>query len=187
MSFPSDLLEAPEFLLETPESPQDADRAWWVLYVRARQEKSLARQMRESRVPYFLPLARNTFRIRGRTMQSYLPLFGGYVFLFANREERGKAIATGRVIRCLPVPDQEELWADLRQLHRLLATDMTITAESNLGPGMTVEIREGALAGLRGKILRTATGRRFVVQVNFIQQGASVLLDEQNLVEVGGN
>ena len=33
-------------------------------------------------------------------------------------------------------------------------------------------------AGLKGKIIRVATGRRFVVQVDFIQQGASVVLDD---------
>ena len=32
--------------------------------------------------------------------------------------------------------------------------------------------RSGPLAGLKGKILRTASGRRFVVEVDFIQQGA---------------
>jgi hypothetical protein len=43
--------------------------------------------------------------------------------------------------------------------------------------GATVEIRHGALAGLKGKIIRAASGNRFVVQIDFIQQGASVLLD----------
>lgn len=39
-------------------------------------------------------------------------------------------------------------------------------------------IRTGPLAGLRGKVLNVLSGRRFVVQIDFIQQGASVLLED---------
>jgi ribosomal protein L24 len=51
-------------------------------------------------------------------------------------------------------------------------------------PGDVVEISSGPLAGLTGTIVRTATARRFVVTVDFIQQGASVLLDDHTLVPV---
>jgi transcription antitermination factor NusG len=177
----------PDHLLDAPEGPDELDREWWVLYVRPRQEKSLARQMFEKKVPFFLPLIRQPLNVRGRLMHSYVPLFEGYVFLLANREDRGKAIGTGRVVRALAVPDQEKLEKDLRQVHRLINSGATILPEKqHLGPGMTVEIREGSLAGMRGRILRTASGNRFVVQVNFIHQGASVLLDEVMLVKVQG-
>ena len=52
-------------------------------------------------------------------MESYLPLFPGYVFLLADREERVTALATGRVVRSLHVRDQARLWDDLGRLHRL--------------------------------------------------------------------
>jgi transcription antitermination factor NusG len=171
----------PQDLLDATDAPAGPSRAWWVLYVRTRQEKSLARQMHALQVPFFLPLMRNPLRIRGKAVDSHVPLFAGYLFLYANREERGAAIATGRVIRCLEVHTQNELWADLRQVHRLLRSGARVGPETRLTPGTPVEIREGPLAGLQGKILRGATGRRFVVQVNFIQQGASVLLDEESL------
>ena len=58
-----------------------------------------------------------------------------------------------------------------------------ITPEDRLQSGMKVEVRSGALAGLRGTVLRTAAGRRFVVQVDFIQRGASVELDDFMLVK----
>jgi hypothetical protein len=34
---------------------------------------------------------------------------------------------------------------------------------------------------MKGTIVRCASGRRFVVEVDFIQQGASVLMDESTL------
>jgi hypothetical protein len=45
-----------------------------------------------------------------------------------------------------------------------------------------VEIRVGQLSGLRGKILTITLDRRFIVEVDFIQRGASVFLDDFTLV-----
>src|SRR5207247_2892865 len=94
------------------------------------------------------------------------------------------ALTTNRIVRTLPVGNQATMWADLRQIHQLIASGAPITPEERLTPGVSVEIRSGPLAGLKGKILRTASGRRFVVEVDFIQQGASVLMDNFSLAQI---
>lgn len=159
------------------------DRAWWVLHTRPRQEKSLARQLLDQQVPFFLPLVPHRNRVRGRILTSHIPLFTSYVFLLANQQERLTALGTRRVVLSLKVPDQDRLWADLRQIRRLIETGAPITPEDRLQTGMQVEIRSGPLTGLKGTIQRTAAGRRFVVQVDFIQRGASVELDDFMLVK----
>jgi hypothetical protein len=50
--------------------------------------------------------------------------------------------------------------------------------------GNLVEIKGGALAGLRGRIFDPASRKRFVVEVDFIQRGASVLVDDVTLAPV---
>jgi transcriptional antiterminator RfaH len=102
----------------------------------------------------------------------------------ANRKKRLQALTTGRIVRALETKDQHGLWHDLEQINQLSARWAPLTPEDRLAPGMTVQIRSGPLAGLVGKILQTASGRRFVVQVNFIQRGATVLLDDCNLMPV---
>jgi hypothetical protein len=47
-------------------------------------------------VPFYLPLILKTSLIRGRKFISQIPLFGSYMFLFANEEERVKALTTQR-------------------------------------------------------------------------------------------
>jgi transcriptional antiterminator RfaH len=76
------------------------------------------------------------------------------------------------------------LWQDLRQIHRLITAGLPITPENRLASGMMVEITSGPLTGLRGRILRSASGQRFVVQIDFIQRGASVELDDFTLTRV---
>jgi transcriptional antiterminator RfaH len=169
----------PTHLLQTPNiEAATTDEQWWVLHTRPRQEKALARQLFELQVPFYLPTVAHRYRLRGRPMTSHVPLFPGYVFLLADRDQRLTALSTNRVVRSLPVADQQMLWHDLTQIHRLIASGAPITPEERLVPGTLVEIRSGPLAGLKGKILRHASGHRFVVEVDFIQRGASVLLDD---------
>jgi len=176
--FPADLFGSGK-----PAGP--LDRAWWVLHTRPRQEKSLARQMGRSEVPFFLPLIPHRLQVRSRVMTSHIPLFPGYVFLFANRDERIAALATARVVQSLAVPDQDGLWDNLAQLHRLIASGKPIHAEDRLIPGALVQIKSGPLAGLRGRIVREASRCRFIVAVDFIQRGASVTLEDFHLTAVG--
>jgi transcription antitermination factor NusG len=156
--------------------------AWWVLHTRPRQEKSLARELLAGRVPFYLPQVSRRACTRGRVFTSHVPLFPGYVFLLGNDRQRIAALATRRVVHSLPVVDQESLWQELGQIHRLIEAGAPVTPEERLGPGQAVEICSGPLTGLRGIILRIAAGRRFVVRVDFIQRGASVELDDFTVV-----
>jgi transcriptional antiterminator RfaH len=175
----------PENLFDDRPTLASTGRLWWVLHTRPRQEKCLARQLRQSEAPFYLPLVARRKIIRGRIVTSHNPLFGGYVFLLAHERERIAALTTGRVVHALRVADQEQLGNDLSQLHRLIESGAPVMPEERLTPGMPVEIRSGPLAGLQGTVLRTASGRRFVVQVNFIQRGASVELDDFMLAPAG--
>jgi transcriptional antiterminator RfaH len=136
--YPDDLL--------APAAPLPlAGRVWYVLHTRPRQEKSLARVLLEQQVPFCLPQISRRRTSRGRTLTSFLPLFPGYVFLLANADERLAALKTQRVLKTLSVNDQELLWADLRQVRRLLASGEPVRAEERLEPGDAVEIQSGPL------------------------------------------
>jgi len=82
------------------------------------------------------------------------------------------------------VHDQARLWNDLRQVHDLIASGMPLHPENRLEPGRPVEFQAGPLAGLQGVIVRSHSGSRFFVKVDFIQRGASVLLDESVIAPI---
>jgi transcriptional antiterminator RfaH len=173
--FPIDVLDR---------SAAASGQSWWVLHSKPRQEKSLARFLHAAGLDYYLPLVARRHGVRGRILTAQVPLFTGYVFLWGDREQRGIALSSNRIVQTLNTRDSARLTRDLRQIDALLASGAAITPESRLMPGDVVEISSGPLAGLTGTIVRTATARRFVVTVDFIQQGASVLLDDHTLVPV---
>jgi len=172
----------PENLLDRPELGLEEKATWWGMYCLARQEKQLMRRLRALDVPFYSPLIKKRYRSpSGRVRTSHVPLFAGYVFVYGDKSHRHIAKSTGCVSRWLVSPDPEALTADLRQIRRLIELGAPLTVEARMQPGTRVRIRSGPFADLEGVIIRRANKTRFLVAVNFIQQGASVLLDDCQL------
>lgn len=168
--FPEDLLDDSQ----TKATP----RHWCVVYTMARQEKALARQLLRWQIPFYLPLVARDNYIRGRRLRSYVPLFSGYVFLFARGDERALALTTSRVSSVLEVTDQAELHRDLRQVRHVLESGIPLTVESQLLPGRHVRVKGGAMMGLEGVVISRRDRSHIFIAVNFLQQGASIAIDD---------
>ena len=167
----------PEMLLDEPPAGP-SPRQWMVLYTKPRQEKSLARELLTYCIPFYLPLVRKASVLRGRKRTSFAPLFGGYMFLYACEEERVRSLTTNRIVRILPVKDAEQLVFDLRQIRQLIAANVPLTVESRLGPGQRIRVRQGPFAGLEGTVMKRRGQMRLLVSINFLQQGASVEIED---------
>jgi transcriptional antiterminator RfaH len=117
---------------------------------------------------------------RGRRLSSYIPLFSGYVFLFVDLEERVTALASNRVSRTIDVPrgGQAQLFEDLTRIQRLIASGVPLTPESRIQPGEPVRIKSGRLAGLEGIVTKRRGESRLLVAVNYLQQGATIEIDD---------
>jgi transcriptional antiterminator RfaH len=105
-------------------------------------------------------------------------LFPGYVFVYGDERARYAALTTDCVSRWLPVADPAALTRDLRHIQHLIEIGAPLTLEARLQPGMRVRIRSGMFLGLEGAIIRRENRLRLLVAVKFLQQGASVLLDD---------
>jgi transcriptional antiterminator RfaH len=115
-----------------------------------------------------------------------MPLFPGYLFLLGEPSSSLEAYQTRQVAKCLKVDDQARLHNDLVRVHQLVTCGSLLTPEKGLQPGTPVEIIDGPLAGLQGKILRQGKKLKFVVEVHFIQRGASVEIDASMIRRLNG-
>ncbi|MBD3297666.1 MAG: antitermination protein NusG [candidate division Zixibacteria bacterium] len=150
----------------------------WVLYTKARHEKALARRAVQCGVPFFLPLIKQMKYSRGYRYSVHAPLFPGYFFLFGNDEQRVWSLTTSHVSRVLTVPEPGRLFADLARIHHLTGTEAIVTPERRLEPGRPVRVSAGPLFGLEGHVLKRRGETRLLVSVDFLQQGASVEVDD---------
>ncbi|HVJ66942.1 MAG TPA: transcription termination/antitermination NusG family protein [Caulifigura sp.] len=164
----------PEELFD--DQPVD-DQHWVALHVRPRTEKAVARQLRSRNVPFFLPVHESRKVYQRRQVSSYSPLFPGYVFARADEDAKIACAGVKEVVTRLEPDDQQQLCDDLKRIHALLEAGAPLTREERLQPGMPARIVSGPLAGMSGTVVRNKSGVKFVLQVKFIQQAASIELD----------
>jgi len=177
------LKREPDFLPETL-FELSADRyPWWVVHVRSRQEKVLARECRQREIPFYLPLREHKNRRDPRHRISWLPLFPGYVFVRGDPEhERLELLRTNLCVRVLQVLDQDGLGHDLAQVRRLQELGLPLRAHPELTKGSIVRIAEGPFEGMTGFVASVKGKDRFVVSVRFIHRAVSVELGRDELV-----
>jgi transcriptional antiterminator RfaH len=176
--FPEDLLTGSEF-------PSNEDTHWWAVYTRSRQEKELMRGLRVLEIPFYCPIVPHRTRSpSGRVRTSYIPLFSNYLFMYSDGFDRYRALQTNLISKTIEVADFQELTRDLRQIQRLIEVGAPLTIEARLQPGTRVRIKHGPMAGITGVILKREGQSHLQVAVNFLQQGASVKLEDFQVEEV---
>ena len=67
---------------------------------------------------------------------------------------------------------------DLSQIHQLIDSETPLAPESRIQAGTRVRVKTGSLAGVEGIVSKRHNGDRLLVVVKFLQQGASVSLDD---------
>jgi transcription antitermination factor NusG len=185
--FPADLLESPpahdQFFSQ--EKPGSENPGWWVFYTRPRQEKSLARDLLQREIAFYLPLVPRRLLIRGRPVYSHVPLFNGYVFVYGSREDRLRTLMTNRAAQVFAVDDGQRLRLDLQNIKMLIDSGAALTIESRLEANQPVRVRAGALMGMEGIVVRRKNQTRLVVWVKMLQQGVSLEIEDYLLEPIG--
>ncbi len=173
----------PEHLLDSPEiAVPDGD--WYVIYTLSRREKDLMRRLRVQKIAHYGPIVpRRTRSPQGRVRTSFVPLFAGYVFVCGTEEDRYNTVATGCVSKCLTVTEPEQLVEDLSRIRLLEEHGEDIQAEIRPTVGQKARIVRGPLKEreLVGSITQVNSKHRLTIMVNFLQQGASITVDEADI------
>ena len=178
--YPDDLLDVVEG--GAGREPPVVGGRWVAFYTLSRREKDLMRKLQAAGVPFYGPMVRRRLHSPGgRVRASYVPLFPGYVFSLVDDEQRRAALATNTVARWIPIVDERMLVDDLRAIKRLIDTEKPLTPEARIEPGQLVRVRTGALRGLEGTVVKRHGADRLVVAVRFLNQGASIELEDADL------
>ncbi|HPD31075.1 MAG TPA: transcription termination/antitermination NusG family protein [Phycisphaerae bacterium] len=162
----------------------DLPGRWYVAHTRARNEKILAEELSRFGIYNYLPLALHVTRSSrtNRISRSLIPIFPGYVFFHGSEEQRYLALRTNRVANVLDVVNQNQLLAELRQVHRLLQERGDFAVIPRIQKGQWGRIIAGPLVGLEGIVVRYAGRYRVCMNVTILGQCVGVEVD-YDLVE----
>lgn len=158
------------------------DLPWFVVHVRSRQEKILARYLERCGVSFYLPQIEKVTRRRGRKLKSYAPLFPGYVFLRGGAEARALAWRSNVVANVIDVADQSLLYDELCQLRKLQLSGASVLPHLALIPGAPVRVMEGVFAGYTGVIVKEKDAERLIITISQLHRAVAVDLARDAVV-----
>ena len=155
-----------------------AGQTWWLAHTLPRQEKALAAALYALEVPFYLPLVTRKSLSRGRTRVAKVTLFPGYLFVCGGEEDRLSVLRTNRVLTVREAPDGDRLRADLRRFYHLIAADAPLLPEARLIAGERVRVKAGPFRDQEGVVIRRNGKTRLLIAVDYLQQGASLEVDD---------
>lgn len=169
-----------ESVLPKPENGQ----SWAVIHARPRCEKKVVDFCGLRKTYCYLPLLKKKHRYGGRIRTFEIPLFTGYLFVLADRQEISTLWQNMRVANLLEVADQKTLVHQLEQVKRALDNQESLELFPHLEKGMKVMVRSGPMKGVEGYVNQVKNKTRIVLNIDFIQKAVAVEIDAAWLVPV---
>jgi transcription antitermination factor NusG len=160
---------------------------WFAVYTTSRHEKRVAEYLAVRKIESFLPLYSSLRRWNnGCKVKVELPLFPGYVFVRVNRHERVRVLEipgvrsfvnAGSQPASLPETEMEALRAGLQAFN--------CEPHPYLVVGERARIKNGALAGLEGILVRKKGALRVVISLDLIMKGVAIEVDATDIEPIG--
>lgn len=161
----------------------DAELPWYAVYTCARHEKWVKQQMDLRQIRCVLPLYRTVHRWKDRRKELVLPLFPSYVFVNLPLKERIRVLEIPGVVsfvnsqgKPLPLPPNE-----IGPFLIEKAAGLRVEPHPFVQVGRRVRLRNGALAGLEGTLLRKKEGLRLVVSIEMLMRSVAVEVDADDV------
>jgi transcriptional antiterminator RfaH len=160
-------------------------RTWTAAHTKPRCEKVVADYCNTRGIPCYLPLKRRAQRYQRRLVETFLPMFPGYLFVQLDSELRTVLLQSHRIVHILAVnePAEQQLIDELNALREIekLQDEQEIEVNPTIVPGALVRICEGPLKGSEGIVEKRNDGIRVTVNIELLGQSASVLIDSGDL------
>jgi transcription antitermination factor NusG len=162
---------------------------WYALYVNARHEKKIVLKLLEQYIEAYTPIARKMQQWTDRKKYVEFPMLSGYIFVKTDLTNKEKILHTPSVLGFIKFNGIE---ASIREseiniLKSIELTGYDITEEvSDLKMSDDVEITQGPLKGLTGKIVRIQNEDYISIELNSIKQSIRVKVPK-NIIKILAN
>jgi len=172
--------------------PRTLDVAWYAVQTSYRCEQRIAQALTIKGFQTYLPVLRETHQWKDRRKVIDVPAFSGYLFVNyePNLRNRVKILETSGIVRLLggnhtPIPVSD---TEIEAVRRTVSSGVDCARCESLVPGVWVEVIQGPLAGVQGRLARIKSGLRLIVTISAFSQAISAELglnDVKPLVDRG--
>lgn len=147
-------------------------RDWYVLHVKPRTEKKVAKYLAEYRYFCHLPVYTKVTKVQRRKVRRELPLFPGYVFTKLYPDERIRMLQTNLIVHTIHVPYPREMIHQLRQIAHAARKTTDLRPVNPFKAGDYVRVKYGPMRGIEGYVKRE--GPRATICLNIEILGSAV-------------
>lgn len=170
-------------ITSTLSSRSVAGSFWHALYTYSRHETSVHNCLRAKNIESFLPTVAMESGLKDGTRALELPAFPGYVFVRIAPSDRSAVLAVPGVVRILsfhgvPAPVNA---TEIESIRLCVDWKRTLRPHPYRTAGERVRIREGALRGLEGWLVRRKGPSLLVLSIALIHQSVAVELAAESM------
>lgn len=154
---------------------------WFAVRTRPRHEKAVVKQLEMSHVESFLPLYTEVRSWSDRRKEVDFPIFPGYIFVRISNhshtrllvfQARGVIGFVGPNNKATAIPSQQ-----IESIRSLVKAKVDFRPYPYLNVGQRIRIRNGALQGLEGVLVRVASDQSLIVSVDLIHKSVAIRLE----------
>ena len=170
-------------------NPCSPVRRWFAIQTRSRHEKVVESQLELRQVEHFLPMMKRVSQWTDRKKEIRVPLFAGYCFARFSLEDRVPVLQSQGIVRVVgsagkpePIPDEE-----INALKKIINNSCDYICYPFLKEGMHVEVINGPMQGVKGRLIRGARNSRLVLSISLIQRSVSIEIDADDVTALSDN
>ena len=156
-------------------------KKWLVFYTKSRHEKKTGEYLTKRGFEVFIPLHKVVRQWSDRKKKVEVPLFNSYIFVHDTFDKIPQILQTPGISWNIRYNDKPAVLRDeeLNIIQRFLSSGFFIETSSapSLNAGDEVEVIDGALKGLKGRVIHSSAGDKLSVLLESIQQNIIVTID----------
>jgi transcription antitermination factor NusG len=163
-----------------------AEKFWFALYTKPRNEFKAAKQLEAVGVEYYLPTITKISHWSDRKKKITEPVLRGYIFIFSNEKERIQSLEQHSIVRCVSErgkPARIPAW-QIDNLKKMLQTDAEFQIKEGLARGVKVKIKEGPFQGVIGVVQEAEVGKAIVVSIDLLNRSVIAHLPKESVFEI---
>ncbi len=161
------------------------NKFWFALYTKPRNEFKAEQQLTAAGINNYLPTVTLLKQWSDRKKKVTEPLLRGYIFIYANEEERLVSVEQLSIVRCVfdvgrpaRIPDWQ-----IDNLKTMLETNEDVIVHKGIVPGAKVIIKDGPFEGIIGTVVQGESGKSISVAIDLLNRSVIARLPDESSLE----
>ena len=156
---------------------------WYAVRTKANFEAVVASSLKAKGYECFLPTYITDRQWSDRVMRINMPLFPGYMFCRIDLRKKLTVISTPGVVSLVSYGNKPATIdeGEICFVQTIVESGLPVAECGFLNDGVRVRVREGALEGLEGIVVKHKSDYRIIVSVTMLQRSVAVEIDRSLL------